>query len=518
MIKQFALDLANYIIDSDFEVTPESINKKKKDLSAKYNFPELPLNSLIIENLPKDLSLIVSKYLTIKNVRKRSGVNVIAVMTKPHRCPHGKCIYCPGGVEFNTPQAYVEGQPAVMRAQLNKYDPYLQTRNRLEQLEAIGHDVSKVELIVMGGTFNALDMDYQTNFIKSMYDALNDKISDSLEQAKELAQYNKHRPVGLTLETKPDWCKELQIESALNFGTTRFELGVQNLDDEAYKVTNRGHTLKDVEESTRLLKDSGFKVLYHLMPGLLGVDVDYDTKMFEQVYSDDRFKPDMAKIYPTLVIKGTALYYLWKREKYKAYTDQDFVDLLQNIYPNLPYWTRIMRVQREIPVQYIEAGPLKGNAREVVIDQFKKQNALIKEIRYRELGSRIPDGPYQIFVEKYSASKGIEYFISYETSDRQTLIGFIRLRLPYEPFIDVLKDSTALVRELHVYGNIVPVHKKGVAMGQHMGVGSMLLKKAEEVAKELGYNKLAVISGIGVREYYAKRGYFLDKYYMSKYL
>jgi elongator complex protein 3 len=209
---------------------------------------------------------------------------------------------------------------------------------------------------------------------------------------------------------------------------------------------------------------------------------------------------------------------LWQEGKSISYSDIEFKDLLKKIYPIVPYWNRIMRVQREIPSNQIVAGPKKGNIRELVLNELHLSKENIKEIRFREMGTKVLDNNFEIFVEKYFASNGTEYFISYETGDRKTILGFIRLRFPYNPFIDVLKDDVALIRELHVYGNVVPVHKKNVGFGQHSGIGSLLLSKAEEIAKEQGYKKLAIISGIGVREYYRKKGYFLDNYYMSKVL
>lgn len=515
MQEQFSKELAEYILEK--ERTDVQINNKKISLCKKYSLKQIPLNSEILSSLPDSICNKVSKYLVVKGVRSKAGVNVIALMSPPHECPHGKCIYCPGGLDSGVPQSYTGFEPATMRAIANNYDPYKQVKNRINQLEAIGHEVSKLELIIMGGTFNSLDYSYQKEFVKDIYDAITDKKSKTLEQAKDFAEYSEKRCIGLTLETRPDFCQEENIYNALNLGATRIELGVQTLSESIYKKANRGHSLKDVVDATRLLKDSGFKVLYHMMPGLFA-NVKTDLKTFEKLFIDDKFKPDMLKIYPVLVMENTKLQELWNAGKYVPYTDSEFSEFLYKMYQKVPYWIRIMRVQRDIPSTKVLAGVLKSNMRDTVVTKLNKNHKKIKEIRFRELGL---DGknitpPYKIFVQKYDASKGKEFFISYETADRKTLIGFIRLRFPHNPFIKELKDNVALIRELHVYGNVVPVSKKSEIVGQHRGIGKMLLAKAEHIAKENGYSKVAVISGVGVREYYYKQGYFKDGFYVSK--
>jgi len=515
-LKSYSYELLDFILQKKPDVV--ELNNKKTRLSKKYGLKKIPLNSEILSSLDKKDRQKIKKYLEIKNIRSKAGVSVIAVMTKPHPCPHGKCTYCPGGVDKNVPQSYTGFEPATMRAILNNYDPYLQTKNRIEQLEAIGHNVSKIELIIMGGTFNSLDTKYKEWFVRGIYDAISGMQSYDLMSAKQNVEFAEKRPIGLTLETRPDWMKKDNILEALKFGTTRVELGVQTLSDKVYEAVHRGHSVKDVEESTRLLKDSGFKVLYHMMPGLL-VKKKQDVDFFKTLFKDDRFKPDMLKIYPTLVMEGTGFYEMWKRKEYFPYTDDELIDLIETIYPVFPYWVRVMRVQRDIPSTKVAAGPKKSNIRDIVIKRLKKNQKEIKEIRFREIGNKTDvKPPYKIFVEKYKASKGTEFFISYETEDRKTLIGFLRLRFPYKPFIDTLKDNVSIVRELHIYGNVVPIHKTANKIGQHKGIGQLLLKKAEDISRDNGFEKIAVISGIGVREYYYKFGYFLDGYFVSKWL
>ncbi len=515
-LELFSKELIEYILQNDPKSS--SINNMKIIIARKYSLSKIPLHSEILKYTNPENRNAIKKKLVVKDVRSKSGVSVVALMPKPEKCPHGKCIYCPGGIEQNVPQSYTGAEPATMRAIANKFDPYLQVKNRINQLESVGHDVSKIELIIMGGTFNAGDKKYQKEFVKRIYDALNNKDSNNLEDAKQLSEKSKYRPIGLTIETRPDLAKEKEIKELLDFGATRVELGVQTLSDKIYTKVNRGHTLNDVVEATKLLKDSGFKVLYHVMPGLFST-VAKDKKIFKRLFLDSRFRPDMLKIYPCLVLPNTKLFDLWKLGKFKPYSDEDLFNFLKSVYPKIPYWVRVMRIQRDIPSTKISKGPTTANMREIVLEYFSKRKIPLKEIRARQIGIKeTSEKEYAIFIEKYKASKGTEFFISYESKNREQIVGFIRLRFPYKPFISNLKNNTAIIRELHVYGNVVPVDVKATIMGQHTGIGKMLLRKAEEIAKENSFKKLAIISGIGVREYYYKQGYFLDGAYVSKYL
>jgi elongator complex protein 3 len=251
------------------------------------------------------------------------------------------------------------------------------------------------------------------------------------------------------------------------------------------------------------------------MPGLFQ-NSKQDVKMFSQLFIDEKYMPDMLKIYPVLVLPNTKLFDLWKKGKFNSYTDENLKDFLLDFYPKVPYWNRIMRIQRDIPITRVSDGPRLSNMRELVLNELQKNKIKLKEIRARQLGvTKTKCDTYDIFVEKYKASKGTEYFISYESSNREQLVGFLRLRFPYKPFIKEIKNS-ALVRELHVYGRIVPVNEKSEQIGQHQGIGKLLLKTAEKIAKENNYKKISVIAGLGAREYYYKLGYARDKYYVSK--
>ena len=459
--------------------------------------------------------------LRVKPVRTISGVAVVAVMTSPAPCPHGKCLPCPGGVEKNTPQSYVGLEPAAMRGRQHGYDAFKQVTARLRELESMGHDVSKVEIIVMGGTFPARDADYKEKFMLGIFNALNSfnsntKPENDLERAKRKNERAKARCVGITFETRPDYAREEHIREMLRFGGTKVELGVQSLYDDVLERIKRGHGVKEVAEATRLLRDSAFKVGYHIMPGLPGSSFERDLRMFRELFENDIFKPDYLKIYPTLVVEGTELYEMWKRGEYEPYTTEEVVELIAMAKRRFPEWVRVQRIQRDIPVK-AAIGLDKGNIRQLVHRRLKEMGYSCRCIRCREVGHKgVRPEEYskaELVVREYAASEGREFFISFEIPEYDALVGFVRLRFPKEPFIEVLRDA-ALIRELHVYGRAVPIGQSSDAF-QHRGFGERLLKEAEEIAKE-EYDRIAVISGVGVRDYYRKLGYRLRQGYMVK--
>jgi len=510
------------------------ITKVKKEVSHKYRLSKIPANYEILSLATDEELSILRPFLLKKPVRSISGVTVIAVMTKPFPCPHGRCVYCPGGpgsVLGDVPQSYTGYEPATLRGIQNQYDPYRQVRSRIMQLLAIGHVPSKVELIIMGGTFPATPREYQEWFVKGCLDALNSEPSKSLEEAQLKNERAKIRNVGMTIETRPDYSKEPHVDMMLKLGATRVELGVQTVYDWIYEKVERGHTIQDVIEATRILKDSGLKVCYHMMPGLPGSNFEMDLDMFKTIFEDPRFKPDMLKIYPTVVVKGTKLYEWWKNGKYTPYTDEQAAELIAEVLHIIPRWIRIQRVQRDIPAYMIDAGPKAGNMRQLALQKLKeKYNELCHEIRCREVGHRyldlgiLPDiDNIKFLVTKYEASEGIELFLSYEDVKNDILIGFLRLRIPSEKAHrpEINKMPTAIVRELHVYGPQLPigVSAKRISEWQHRGYGRKLLSNAERIAvEEYDAKKIVVISGIGVREYYFRFGYKRDGPYVSKLL
>ncbi|WP_202318808.1 tRNA uridine(34) 5-carboxymethylaminomethyl modification radical SAM/GNAT enzyme Elp3 [Archaeoglobus neptunius] len=500
----------------------EDVSRIKRKFAKRLGLSTIPSDAEILRAARgKEYYKRLRDILRVKPVRTISGVAVVAVMTSPASCPHGRCLPCPGGVERNTPQSYVGLEPAAMRGKQHDYDPFRQVTARLTELEAIGHDVSKVEIIVMGGTFPARDAEYKEKFMLGIFNALNvfnsrARPEKDIEKAERKNERAKARCVGITFETRPDFARKQHVEEMLRYGGTKVELGVQSIYDDVLERIRRGHGVRETVEATRLLKDSAFKVGYHIMPGLPGSDFKRDLKMFREIFENENFKPDYLKIYPTLVIEGTDLYEMWARGEYRPYTTEEVVELIALAKKRFPEWVRVQRIQRDIPVR-AAIGLDKGNVRQLVHQKLKELGWECRCIRCREAGHRgVRPEEYskaELVVRRYRASGGVEHFISYEIPDYDALVGFLRLRFPSEPFIEVLKDA-ALVRELHVYGRAIPIGEIGEGF-QHRGFGEKLLREAEEIAKER-YDRIAVISGVGVREYYRKLGYRLKGRYMVK--
>ncbi len=479
-----------------------------------------------------------------KPTRTISGITPIAVMLPPRKCEHGACLYCPN---LNVPQSYTPKSPVVMRAMRVDYDSYKQVKARLQAFEAMNHPTDKIELIIMGGTFLEYPKKFQYEFIKGLYDALNKKKSKNLEQAKKLNEKTKHRCVALCIETRPDVCSKY-IERMRDWGATRVELGVQIIDDEIYKKVKRGHTVKDVSEATKNLKDAGFKVGYHIMPGLPGSNLKKDLKLFKKLFSDERFKPDQLKIYPCQVIPGSELEKIYWKRKYKPYTKEKTEKILLEMLKVVPRYCRVMRVMREIPPDYLVAGTIKIDLRKDIEEEFRKNKTKLKEIRYREIGFALRDSKevdlnVKLKITKYKASKGTEYFLEVVNKD-DILFSLLRLRI-FAPNHQVgleevgLKEGVhqvgassssspsvkgdvntegneAIIRELHVYGQALNLGIKNKKAVQHAGIGKWLMQEAEKIVKEKKIKKLSVISGVGVREYYRKLGYKLEDSYMVK--
>jgi len=440
-----------------------------------------------------------------KPTKTISGVTPLAVMLPPRKCKHGACLYCPS---LNAPQSYTPQSPAVLRAASVKYNPQKQVKARLKAFKAMKHPTDKIELIIMGGTFLQYPEKFQYEFIKNCYDALNNKKSKTLEQAKKLNQKAKHRCVALCIETRPDFCNEKQIKKILEFGATRVELGVQAIDDKIYKKVNRGHFVQDVIDATKRLKQAGFKVGYHLMPGIPGTNPKKDLKMFKQIFSSQKYKPDQIKIYPCQVLKGSELENLYYKGKYKPYTKKQIKKLLIKFLQLTPEYCRIMRIMREIPPVFLIAGTLNIDLRKDIEQEIRNKKLKIKEIRFREIGFALRDNreinpKIKIKQTNYKASDGEEIFLQAINKDN-LLFGLLRLRFEKD------KASPAIIRELHVYGPSLKIKEHDDKKYQHKGLGKALLKKAEHFAKKANKTSLKIISGVGVREYYKKLGYELD--------
>jgi elongator complex protein 3 len=507
--------------------TKEELHKQKIKLCKKYHLNTIPRDSEILAQLPIDITENDIAFLLLrkKSTRTLSGVAIIAAMTSPESCPHGRCLPCPGGPEQNTPQSYTGYEPAAMRACCNNFDPFLQIKSRVEQLHAIGHATDKVDLIVMGGTFTARLPGYQDWFVKRCFDALNLKRSQSLEYAKLKNETASARCIGLTIETRPDWLRLQQVDQILRLGATRVELGVQTIDDTVLYTIKRGHTVSDTVAATRIAKDAGLKVCYHMMPGLPGSSEKKDLTTFQTIFTDQRFKPDMLKIYPTLIIKGTPLYDLWKEGKYKPLTTEKASHLIAEIKKDVPEWVRIQRIQRDIPSQHIHTGIKNSNLRQYVEKQMHQHGFSCRCIRCREIGHRVGEKLsdstnliLEVMCRQYLASGGEEIFISLEDKKQDALVGYLRLRDVVTPYrTELSKEPCMMIRELKVLGREAPLGKRTAEAFQHRGYGKKLLCEAERICKE-GYNKkyLFVLSGIGVKPYYRNLGFSDDGPYLKK--
>jgi len=467
------------------------------------------------------------KLLKLKPVRSISGVTVLTVMPKPYPCPKDEpCIYCPGGPNSNIPQSYTGKEPASARALQCNYDPTSQIRSRIEQLRAVGHEVDKVELIMFGGTLTAYPQEYLERFTVQCLNAISGSNAETIEEAQLAAENAPIRISDITLETRPDYCKGPQVDLMLRLGATRVELGVQTIYEDIYKLVKRGHTVEDVVEATRIARDAGFAVVYHMMPGLPGSDYERDLEMFKTIFSDARFKPDAIKIYPTLVMPGTKLHEMWKKGEYKPYEHEKMVELVTEIKKLVPPWVRIQRIQRDIPSNLISDGVKRGDLRAFVQKRLEQDGLRCRCIRCREVGQvkyRLGIEPkaedVKLVVEKYRASEGEELFLTVEDVKRDILIGLLRLRKPSSTAKNPEASAESmLVRELHVYGPLVKVGEKGGEKDwQHRGWGAKLMLEAERISsEEFDARKVIVLAGIGTRNYYRRFGYKKEGPYMAK--
>jgi elongator complex protein 3 len=504
--------------------TAKDLDEQKRKISKKYKFHIL-LNSEILKEYKQLLkSNKIKRNISLENIlRKRSirtlsGIAPVAVLTKSYPCP-GECAYCPN--EKDVPVSYLSNEPAVMRAIRCNYDPYVQVQDRLKALEANGHDPSKIELIVIGGTWSYLPEDYRYWYIANCFKAANDysqKKKGKIKLQKNINNLKKHllkeqkrnekakyKIIGLTLETRPDYIDDKELLLMRDFGCTRVEIGVQAISDKILEINKRGHGIKEVAEATKRLRQYGFKITYHFMPALPGSTPAKDFKMFEQMFSDERFQPDQIKFYPTVVTKGSLLYKWWKDGKYKPYSDKQLRDLIIKCKAIVPKYLRIIRLIRDIPGESIEAGNKITNLRQIMQDQGLKCNC----IRCRESRDKVVPKKLVKEIISYEAGNGKEYFISLTDTKKETLYGFCRLRID--------KDSPvapAIIRELHVYGQLVPIGEKKKT--QHAGLGKKLMQEAEDIAKKYKVKEIAVISGVGVRDYYRHLGYTLKDTYLRK--
>jgi len=567
------MDFYSEIIDWIKEHRPdkEKLSKHKKDLCKKYKIKDIPTDINIYLNANPEDAKIIRTCLQTKPMRTGSGVTVIATMTKPINCPHGSCIYCPGGMDSafgNVPKSYTGKEPSTMRGIRNDYDPYRIVFNRLEQYIVIGQSPDKVDQIIMGGTFTSFPKKYQEEYVYYSFKAYNDfskefyklnidreleldleyfkeffelpgdiqddlrteriktkvlklKNNDikSLEEEHKLNESSAIRCIGLTIETKPDWAFTDQGIEMLNLGATRIELGVQTIYDEILRSVNRGHGIVDTKKSIADLRDLGFKLNFHMMPGLPDVDghrisKEKDVESLKEIFANPEFRPDMLKIYPCMVMPGTVLYKSYEKGIFKPLGTKEAAEIIVESYEFIPEYCRIMRIQRDIPTYATTAGVEQTNLRQYVDELARIKKIYPRDIRSREIKQETIEGEPEIIVREYEASTGKEFFISMEYNNK--ILGFVRLRLPPRCLHPVITKTSALIRELHVYGQAVGIGKSDNSKTQHKGLGKKLMAKAEEIAKENSKDKIIVISGVGVRDYYRKLGYNLEGPYMIK--
>jgi elongator complex protein 3 len=446
----------------------------------------------------------IEKLLRTRPVRSLSGVVNVSILTKPYKCP-GKCIFCPS--EKNIPKSYLSGEPAVERAKRLKFNPYIQVKKRIEVLEMSGHPTDKIDIRVIGGTWSYYDKKYKHWFIKRCFDACNNTTSKNIEIAKKKNETAKHRIVGLSFETRPDYINEKEVEEMRRLGATKIELGIQSIYNDILKKSKRGHDIEQSIKATKLLKDAGFKVAYQMMLNLPGSTPNKDIKMFKELFSNESFQPDYIKIYPCALVKEAPLYKNYLKKKYKPYSEKTLIKTIKEIKKIIPKYVRIERIIRDIPATLIvEGGARTSNLRQFIESDMKKENWQCQCIRCREIKDINTKEKLYLFKKDYNASQGKEIFLSFEDKKRKHLYSLLRLRI---------SNNKSIIRELHTYGQALSINEKK-DLTQHKGLGKKLIEEAEKITKKYKINKISVISGVGVREYYKKLGYKAKDDYMVK--
>lgn len=496
----------------------EAIKKefvKGKNFSLPKNYQLIKAYRRLVKEKRLEEILWLENLILAKPVRTLSGVTPLTVLVKPFLCP-GRCLYCPD--QKGVPKSYLKDEPAVLRARQFNFNPFKQVKYRLDVFKMMGHEVAKIELIILGGSFSFYPKKYREEFIKNCFEAASGKKAASLLKVQKTNEQAKRRIIGITIETRPDLVDGKEIKFLRKLGVTRVELGVQSLEPAILKTMRRGHGLKEVVRATRLLKNAGFKICYHLMPGLPGSTFKKDMAMFKKVFTESRYQPDFLKIYPCVVLKDAPLYKSWQQGKFKPLTDRQLVVLLTAVKKTIPEYVRINRLGRDIPVGNIVAGFRYSHLRELVQKKLRQEGIACQCIRCREIravGCQLSE--VRLEVLQYPASRGREYFLQF-VDKKDRLYALLRLRLPSkqtQPIFPVLKEA-ALVRELHTFGQSLRVGKRKLAASQHHGLGKKLLQKAEAIARKAGFKKIAVISGVGARDYYRGLGYWLRETYLVK--
>ena len=475
--------------------------------------------------IDEDIRLL--ERIRMKPMRTLSGVTTVTVLTKPYPCP-GKCIFCPTDVRM--PKSYLPDEPGAMRGLEHQFDPHAQVRSRIEQLKSVGHPTDKIELLILGGTWSSYRRDYQEWFVKRCFDAMNEiliplPIGESAEKVGdgELADVHSfnetthHRNVGLVIETRPDEINPDEIRWLRHLGVTKVQMGAQSLDDHILEINKRGHDVECTRQATALLRAAGFKIVLHWMPNLLGATPESDREDFSRLW--DGFCPDEIKIYPNQLLANAELYEYWQRGEFTPYTTQELIDLIADIKPTIPRYCRVNRVIRDIPSTNVVEGNRRTSLRQDVHDEMKRRGTQCECVRCREVrGKSVNVDSLKLEDLVYQAGAAEEHFISYVTPDDK-LAGFVRLSLPGQGSPQTgLNDlgGGALIREVHVYGQSLPVGAEKDGAAQHAGLGTRLLQEAERVARINGFKRMAVISAVGTRGYYLERGFERGELYLMK--
>ncbi|HLF74109.1 MAG TPA: tRNA uridine(34) 5-carboxymethylaminomethyl modification radical SAM/GNAT enzyme Elp3 [Anaerolineales bacterium] len=477
--------------------------------------------------IPEDARLL--ERIRLKPVRTLSGVTTVTVLTKPYPCP-GKCIFCPTDVRM--PKSYLPDEPGAMRGLEHEFDPYAQVRSRIEQLKSVGHPTDKIELLILGGTWSSYRRAYQEWFVKRCFDAMNNSLTPAplpmaeavqrigegeLQKAHDLNETADHRNVGLVIETRPDEINPGELRWLRHLGVTKVQMGAQSLDDHILEINKRGHDVECTRRAAALLRAAGFKIVLHWMPNLLGATPESDRQDFAKLWND--FCPDEIKIYPNQLLANAELYEYWQRGEFRPYTTRELIDLIADTKPAIPRYCRVNRVIRDIPSTHVVEGNRRTSLRQDVHNEMRRRGTRCECVRCREVrGKPVNAGSLKLDDLVYRAGKAEEHFISYVTPD-DTLAGFIRLSLPGENSPQTgMSDLTeaALIREVHVYGQSLPVGVEKQGAAQHAGLGTRLLEQAESVARANGFKRMAVISAVGTRGYYLERGFERGEFYLTK--
>ncbi|EKE27637.1 MAG: hypothetical protein ACD_3C00183G0010 [uncultured bacterium (gcode 4)] len=556
---QIIFDILKKLIETPSITTKEEFHKLKNEVYSEYKNSTWVNDISLLEKYREmvlggetEEELRILKLLRKRAIRSLSGVSVVSVLTKPWHCPW-TCIYCPSFA--NLPKSYIPNEPAVMRAELNAFDPIRQVHNRLRSLDITWHNIDKCDIRIIWWTWSCYLAEYRENYLKDLYDAhssyeelrkhiistytWSDKFasfkigpwyeihkSATLEEAKKRNETALSRVIWIAVETRPDYVTISEIISMRKYGVTRVEIWYQTTIDEINILNKRWHTNKESIEATRLLKDAWMKVVAHMMPNLYGSDVASDIESLKRIFDDSDFRPDELKIYPMMVTANSQLTELWKEWKFKPYSDEELVNLMAEMQALIPEYIRLNRMYRDIPATEILAGSHLANLRQIVDELMAKKWYRKKDISSREI--RLKDNmpsDARIDVTEYDASKWKEYHIQFLDTKDRTLFSHLRLRIPSQifsweqHFINELQDA-AIIREVHTYWDQLKIGEKWDGTWQHMWFGKSLMQRAEEIVREKypKVKKIAVIAGVGVRKYYEKNWYILEGEYMIKYI